>query len=146
MKDDCVEVRICGAKADTRICALFFGAEGHTFVMHVDRTAFAAISNAIQGTPAARPTTHDLMRNLLLGLDCTLDYAAIVSVDNGVFEARLRVSMRNEVSQKILELQARPSDAVALALAMRRPILCARSVLAATPDMTEALKKIHPKH
>lgn len=145
MSDEAVEVRICGAKAGSRVYALFLGNERHTFVMHLDRAAFAGISSALKGEESPRPGTHQLMRNLLLGLDATLEHALIHAVKDGVFYARIRVSMRNEVARKIVEIDARASDAIALALLMRKPVLCARSVMRATPDMTDVLKRLQRK-
>lgn len=145
MQNKWVEVRICGAKAGTRVYALFLGNESHTFVMHLDRAGFNAISAALQGEKSDRPSTHLLMRNLLLGLNATLEHVLICEVNDGVFQSRVRLSMRNEVSRKIVELDARPSDAIALALWMGKPIFCTQEIMQATPDMREALKRIRRK-
>jgi len=145
MSNDVVEVRICGAKAGSRVYALFLGNERHTFVVHLDRAAFGAVSAALQGTDSPRPSTHQLLRNVLLGLEATLEHVLIHEMKDGVFYARLRLNMRNEVARKIVELDARASDAIALALLMRKPILCAQSVMAATPDMTDVLKRLQRK-
>jgi bifunctional DNase/RNase len=50
--------------------------------------------------------------------------------------------MRNEVRTKVLEIDARPSDCMVLALQARKPIFVARSVLDAVEDMTELLERI----
>ena len=144
MSDDetLTQLRICGAKPGARVCALFLGNGKRTFVMHLDRAAFAGICAALQGTPAPRPSTQQLLRNVLLGLEASLERVVIHSVKNGVFYARMFLQMRNEVARKILEIDARPSDAIALALLTRSPIFCTQRVLRHTRDVTDVLKKI----
>jgi len=50
--------------------------------------------------------------------------------------------MENELGRKIVELDARPSDSIVLALQQKRPIYVATSVLEGTEDMTEILERV----
>jgi bifunctional DNase/RNase len=50
--------------------------------------------------------------------------------------------MENELGKKIVELDARPSDSIVLALQQKRPIFVARSVFDAVDDMTEILDRV----
>jgi bifunctional DNase/RNase len=50
--------------------------------------------------------------------------------------------MENELGHKIIELDARPSDSIILALASTKPIYVAHAVIDAVDDMTEILAKI----
>ncbi len=68
-----------------------------------------AIALAQQGVTPARPLTHDLFRDVLEALDATLDTVNITALDDGIFYAELVFSNGVEVS-------ARPSDSIALAL------------------------------
>ncbi len=146
MQAQYTQIFIRGAKAGQRVYALFLGDKKRCFVMHVDKHAFAAISGALQGPPPPRPDTHRLLRDVLRGFDATLERAVIHSVKDNVFHARLILQMKNEVARKVVELDARPSDAIALALLTDSPVYCALSVMNSLPDMTDTLKKIQPKN
>ena len=81
-----------------------------------------AIAFAQQGVVLARPLTHDLLRDVLSALDRQLEQVRITALTDGVFYAVLAFDGGVEVS-------ARPSDAIALALRTGTTIHCAESVL-----------------
>ena len=81
-----------------------------------------AIAFALQGVVPPRPMTHDLMRDLLAALDAELAQVRITELREGVFYALL-------VFANGLEVSARPSDAIALALRTGTPIFGAEGVL-----------------
>jgi uncharacterized protein len=81
-----------------------------------------AIAFAQQGVTPARPMTHDLMKDLLSALNADLRQIRISELRDGVFYAELVFGTGVEVS-------ARPSDAIALALRTGTPIFGADEVL-----------------
>lgn len=81
-----------------------------------------AIAFAQQGVVPPRPLTHDLLRDVLEAVGSSLDEVQIVDVKDGVFYATLVLGSGVEVS-------ARPSDSIALALRTGSRILVADSVL-----------------
>ena len=83
-----------------------------------------AIAYAQQGIVPPRPLTHDLLRDVLNALNVTLVEVRITALEEGVFYALLILSTGVEVS-------ARPSDAIALALRVDAPIRGAAAVLEA---------------
>ena len=89
-----------------------------------------------------RPLTHDLMMSILTGLEAHLEHVTINDVDDGTFFARIVITMENELGRKIVEIDARPSDSMVLALQAGKPIFVARRVLDAVEDMTDILKRI----
>lgn len=94
----------------------------------------AAISMGIDPSKAAkRPMTHDLMRSVIQSLGATLTRVIITRVQDTTFFAQLQLSA---ASGETLWVDARPSDAVALAVRMHAPIFAEESVLstAALPD------------
>ncbi|MDG1241677.1 MAG: bifunctional nuclease family protein [Opitutae bacterium] len=123
-------------------CAVFLGSDAKTFVIYMDRGIGEAIERAVNGEQAERPMTHDLMITLLDGLGAEVERVVINDVDNGTFFARLIVSMENELGHKIVEVDARPSDSIVLALTSEKPLYAAQKVLDAVDDMTEILTKI----
>jgi len=93
-----------------------------------------AIAFAQQGVVPPRPLTHDLLRNVLDAFDERLREVRITEVRDGVFYATL-------VFESGVEVEARPSDSIALALRTGSRILCAEDVLGASgvnvPDEEE---------
>ena len=96
----------------------------------------SAIAMRLQGMSPERPLTHDLMGTLIGELGGRVDRVIIASLADETFHARLVVvtpDARHEVD-------ARPSDAIALAVRLEVPIYAAASVLdraAALPDADE---------
>ncbi|HSX68592.1 bifunctional nuclease family protein [Nocardioides sp.] len=82
-----------------------------------------AIAFAQQGVVPPRPLTHDLLRDVIASTGNTLSEVRITSMEEGVFYAELIFASGIEVS-------ARPSDSIALALRTGARIVCAEEVLA----------------
>ena len=81
-----------------------------------------AIAFAQQGVVPPRPLTHDLMKDVITATDNRLSEVRITTVSDGVFYASLVFASGVEVS-------ARPSDSIALALRTGTRIVCDESVL-----------------
>lgn len=142
MDNQVVPVLVKGVMPTSNGCAVFLGNDEKTFVIYVDQGIGEAIQRAVDGVAAERPLTHDLMLTLLDGLGAEVERIVINHVNQGTFFARLIVSMENELGHKIIELDARPSDSMVLALASGKPIYVAQTVIDAVDDMTEILAKI----
>jgi len=142
MPADIVEVSIKGLMPTANGCAVFIGNDEKTFVIYVDPSVGSAISMTINGVKKERPLTHDLVGNLLLGFDISLERIVINDVNEGTYFARIILHMQNELGRKFLELDARPSDSIVLALQQKRPIFVARKVFDAVEDMSEILERV----
>jgi len=142
MKHDVVTVVVKGVMPTANGCAVFLGNEDKTFVIYVDHSVGNAIQMSLDGVKKERPLTHDLIGHIFLGLDVKLDHIVINDVNAGTFFARILLRMENEVSKKIVELDARPSDATVLALQQKRPIYVAQKVFDSSEDMTEILERV----
>lgn len=81
-----------------------------------------AIAFAQQGVVTARPMTHDLLRDVLTALGARLERIVITDLQEGVFYATLVFASGVEVS-------ARPSDAIALAIRAGAGVFCEEAVL-----------------
>lgn len=123
-------------------CAVFLGNGAKTFVIYVDQGIGEAIQRAVDNVQTDRPMTHDLMLSMLDGLGAEVERIVINHVDGGTFFARIILSMENELGHKIIELDARPSDSIVMALASTKPIYVAKTVINSVDDMTEILAKI----
>ncbi len=122
--------------------AVFLSADSKTFAVYVDRAKGAALRGALDGISSDRPLTHEFVMQMLDGLDCKVSRTVIYHVDDGTFFTRMTVEMSNEIGEKIVEIDGRPSDTFALAMRAGAPIFIESSVLETLPDMTGALKKL----
>jgi bifunctional DNase/RNase len=84
-----------------------------------------AIAIEIEKMAAPRPMTHDLTRNLMRYLNTTLERIVITEVKDDTFYAVLWLRQGNEA----VVVDARPSDAIALALRADCPIFVAEQVM-----------------
>ncbi|MEI2809974.1 MAG: bifunctional nuclease family protein [Nocardioides sp.] len=96
---------------------------GHRYLpIWIGSVEATAIAFAQQGVVPPRPLTHDLMRDVLTATGQSLDEVRITEMVDGVFYASLVFSSGIQVS-------ARPSDSIALALRTGTRIVCAEDVL-----------------
>jgi len=93
-----------------------------------------AIALQIENIATSRPMTHDLLRNVIADMDGTVDRVVVSDLREHTFYAIIHITRRGER----LAIDARPSDAIALALRTRAPILVEDVVFehAKTSDMT----------
>ena len=138
-----VEVGVRAVAETTGGCAVFLGNEDKVFVMFVDQSVGAAITMFMQGTQKERPLTHDLLANILRALGAKIERAIVNDLKLGTYYARLVISVENESQQKkIIEIDPRPSDCIAMATAEHAPIYVSLDVWDEVEDMTEALRMI----
>ncbi len=100
-----------------------------------------AIALELEGIKPPRPLTHDLVKNVLDTLGTTLSDVIISELREGTFFARLNVEA-NAVSR---EIDARPSDAIAIAIRFGVPIYVSETVMdeaAAVPEADEGEQQI----
>jgi len=142
MDNQVVQVLVKGVMPTSNGCAVFLGSDDKTFVIYVDTGIGEAIQRAVSGEQTERPLTHDLMLTILDGLSAEVERVIINDVQQGTFYARLIISMENELGHKIVEIDARPSDSIVLALASGKPLYAAQNVLDSVDDMTDILAKI----
>ena len=85
----------------------------------------ASISRAIEGQPFVRPNTHDLIRNILEGLDARPERVTITELRGTTYIAVLTVRK----GRRRIRIDSRPSDAIAVALRTGTPIYATPQVL-----------------
>jgi len=123
--------------------AVFLGDGTKVFVIHVDPLVGSAIGNQLGGTKSERPLTHDLMGMLLTALGAKVERVVINDLKGATYYARMIISAENELQQrKVVELDARPSDCLAMASRQQAPIYVTKQVWDEVEDMSEVLRKL----
>lgn len=143
MKNDVVPVHIRGILPAASGCALFVGNDEKVFVINVEPQMGQVIGMFLRDTPKERPLTHDLMQSMFKGFSISVDRVVITDLKNSTYFARLILSQNNEVARKIVEIDARPSDCLALAAAQKCKIYVSRPLFEQVEDMSEVLDKIN---
>ena len=87
--------------------------------------------------------THDLMANIMIALGAKVERIVINELKSQTYYARLIVSAENELQQrKIIEIDARPSDCIAMAIQQKAQVFISREVWDEVEDMSDVLKKM----
>ncbi len=84
-----------------------------------------AIRVELQGVSITRPLTHDLLKAVIHELGGKVEYILVNDLRNDVFYARIKININN----RSVEIDSRPSDAIALAVRVKVPIYVAESVM-----------------
>lgn len=82
-----------------------------------------AIANELEGVRPQRPMTHDLLRNVIEALSATVKEVVIAELREGTFYAKIVFEYSD------LEVDARPSDAIALAVRCNAPIYIDEAIM-----------------
>jgi len=123
--------------------AVFIGDGEKIFVIYVDPSVGSAINMFVSGAVKERPLTHDLMALLLAAVGAKVERVIINDLKNGTYYGRLIITAENELQQrKIIELDARPSDCIAMATQQKAPIYVSHEVWEEVEDMSDVLEKM----
>jgi hypothetical protein len=145
VKSEVVPVQIRGILPANNNCALFVGNEEKVFVIQVEPAMGAVIGMFLRGTPKERPLTHDLINRVFQGFGISVERVIITDLKNSTYYARLILQQQNELQteRKIVELDARPSDCLALAAAQKKPIFVSAKLFEQVEDMSSVLDKMN---
>ncbi|MEI6337404.1 MAG: bifunctional nuclease family protein [Verrucomicrobiota bacterium] len=120
--------------------AVFLGNEEKIFVIYVEPGVGNAINMFLSGASKERPLTHDLMALVLAAVGAKVERVIINDLKSGTYFGRLIITAENELQQKkIIELDARPSDCLALAAQQKAPIYVSGDVWDEVEDMSDVL-------
>ncbi len=143
MKNEVVPIEIRGILPANSGCAIFVGNDEKVFVIQVEHNMGAIIGMFLRDMPKERPLTHDLMNNVFKGFGITIERVVITELRNGTYFARLILKQANELGQKLVEIDARPSDCLALATAQKKPVFVTTSLFSQVEDMSKWLDEIN---
>ncbi|MBE9229817.1 bifunctional nuclease family protein [Phormidium sp. LEGE 05292] len=125
-----IEMKVAGIAVDaiTRspIVLLKDGTERRALPIYIGQDQAKSIIAALENQPPPRPLTHDLLVNMLEAWEMKVERIIIHSLQDNTFYAILTVR-KGEVKK---DIDARPSDAIAVALRTRSPIWVMEEVVA----------------
>ncbi|MGI8820270.1 MAG: bifunctional nuclease family protein [Chthoniobacterales bacterium] len=143
MNKTVVEVQVRAVLPTGGGCAVFLGNNDKVFIIYVDPTVGSAITMFMRDVSKERPLTHDLMGHLMTAVGAHVERIIINDLKNATYYGRMIIRAENELQQKkIIELDARPSDCIAMALQQKAPIYVSHEVWDEVDDMSDVLRKM----
>ena len=122
--------------------AIFVECPGKIFVMQTECGIGERLQRAQEGKRGARPLTHELLFDACVAFGAKIAGVALTDVKDGVYFSVVSLEMKNELGEKFIELDARPSDALTLAFAVRAPVLVSKKLLERSEDAMPILEKL----
>ena len=130
--DDAVEMTVKGVTMDPERhspIVILEDSQGHeAFPIWIGIPEARAIALELEGVDTPRPLTHTLLNNILVNLQIGVRRIFIDDLRDNTYFAKIDLQRGSET----VTIDARPSDAIALAIRANAPIFVARKVLAAT--------------
>lgn len=100
-----------------------------------------AIALQIERIDTPRPMTHDLLKNILLHLDATVEKIVVTDLQDNTFFATIHLDMNGDR----VTIDSRPSDAIALALRTDAPIFVTQDVLNSSTNISLDQENLDPE-
>ena len=107
------------------------------FAIYTDPSVGRILQMYLTDTERPRPLTHDLMANIFDGFDIRVKQVVINDVQDTIYYARIFLEQDKDGIRNIIELDARPSDCITIALMHNAPVYCTREVLDQTIPVEE---------
>jgi uncharacterized protein len=145
MAEALVEVKIMGLVPSSSGIAVFLGNEEKVFSIHVDGGVGTNIALILQGNKRERPLTHDLISLIFKAFSISVERIVINDLRNDTYYARITLKMSNEIHTRITEIDARPSDCLAIALEAGKKIHVASKVWNEVVDISATLNEMKEK-
>jgi hypothetical protein len=108
---------------------VILGARDKRFAIYTDPSIGRTLQMYLTGVEKPRPLTHDLIASIFQGLDVIIKQVVIVDVQETIYYARLFLEQTIGNIRHIVEIDARPSDCITLALMSNVPVYCTKEVL-----------------
>ncbi|MDN3507727.1 MAG: DUF151 domain-containing protein [Simkaniaceae bacterium] len=123
MSDELIPVTFQKIMQSEAYTVFMLNANDKDFPIYTSPKVGHIIQSLLSDKPSRRPYTHELLNNLLLGLDTKPLQVVIHDVSEAIYETRLFLERQGEM-REIIEIDTRPSDALTLALMHNLPLFC----------------------
>jgi bifunctional DNase/RNase len=111
---------------------VILGTKEKRFAIYTDPNIGRILQLYLTDTEKARPLTHDLINLIFQGYGVRVKQIVINDIQDTTYFARLFLEQEIDGLRHILEIDARPSDCITLALINNAPVYCTREVLEKT--------------
>ncbi len=116
---------------------IILGTDSKRFAIYTDPQVGRNIQTFLTEEHNPRPFTHDLLNALLKGLDVKPLQVVINDIEDTIYFARLFLEQQMGDQKVILEIDARPSDCITLALMHKIPLFCRKEIFDKTVAVEE---------
>lgn len=116
---------------------IILAAESKRFAIYTEASVGKLLQMHLTESEKIRPMTHDLIQLILKGLDAKILKVVLSDIKENVYFAKLYLIQQSADETKILEIDARPSDAITLAILSQAPLYCTSEVLEKTLGIEE---------
>jgi len=106
--------------------------QGKKFAIYTDPSIGKNLQLFLTGSEKPRPLTHDLINSIFRGYEMRIKQVVINDIQDTIYFARLFLEQDLGDIRHIVEIDARPSDCIILALMNNAPVFCTRDVLEKT--------------
>ncbi|MFQ5729025.1 MAG: bifunctional nuclease family protein [Waddliaceae bacterium] len=107
------------------------------FAIYTDPNIGRVLQLFLTGSEKPRPLTHDLLHSILTGMNIRIKQVVINDIQDTIYYARLFLEQKRDGIRHIIEIDARPSDCITLALMSNAPVFCTKEVLEKTVAVEE---------
>lgn len=111
---------------------MVLAAKEKRFAIYADPSVGRLLQLYLTGQNKPRPLTHDLMQMVFQGFEIVIKQVVINDLNDTVYFARIFFEQQHGDIREIVEIDARPSDCIVLALMTNVPLYCTREVLEKT--------------
>ncbi len=123
-------------QSKTYTCVVL-NAEDQKFAIYTDLPSGKSMQLFLSSIEKPRPYTHELLGRIFRGLEIKVKQVVISDLQDTIYFARVFIEQQRGDLLHIVEIDARPSDCLTLALIQRVPIYCTRAVLEKTIPYAE---------
>lgn len=99
------------------------------FAIYTDPNIGKTLQLYLTGTTKPRPLTHDLISSIFKGFEIKIKQVVINDLQDTIYFARIFLEQNIGQTKHIVEIDSRPSDAIAFAIMNNVPVYCTREVL-----------------
>ena len=107
---------------------IILGTEQKKFAIYTDPSVGRYIQIYMTEEHKPRPYTHDLINAIFRGLDIKPIQIVITDIEDTIYFARLYLEKQTIDQKTVLEIDARPSDCITLALLHNIPVFCRKDI------------------
>jgi bifunctional DNase/RNase len=129
MKSELIQLSFDKILQTTAYTVVILGGDNKKFAIYTEPGLGKMLQMFLTQTESPRPLTYDLMDKIFEGMNVRVKQVIINDVQDTVYYARLFLEQDKNDKLHILEIDARPSDCLALALMNNTPVYCTREVL-----------------